>query len=148
MEIGPRSKEMDAEMDKIADKEVGMEPWHTAEEAGGWCKVVRRRSWHGLRGPVQGVQAAAHGSRAPCRDGGQEDVPRVGTRGEGDMKKKLERWRRRLRGRRREWVGRGQEGASQRDVRLLRRLREPCRGVLDGRGCSARACDRSVVGVQ
>ena len=55
---------------------------------------------------------AAHGSRAPCRDGGQEDVPRVGTRGEGDMKKKLERWRRRLRGRRREWVGRGQESAS------------------------------------
>ena len=52
---------MDAEMDKIADKEVGMEPGHAAGEAGGWCKVVRRRSGHGLRGPVQGVQRMGAG---------------------------------------------------------------------------------------
>ena len=108
MEMG---KEMDAEMDKIADKEVGMEPGHAAGEAGGWCKVVRRRSRHGLRGPVQGVQRMGAGRHVETV-GKKRDVPRVGTRGKGDMKKKLERWRRRLRGRRREWVGRGQESAS------------------------------------
>ena len=54
-------KEMDAEMDKIADKEAGMEPGHAAGEAGGWCTVARRRSRHGLRGPVQGVQRMGAG---------------------------------------------------------------------------------------
>ena len=46
---------MDTEMDKVADKEVGTEPWRAAGEAGAWCTVVRRRRRHGLRGVVQGV---------------------------------------------------------------------------------------------
>ena len=55
---------------------------------------------------------AAEGSWAQRRDGGREDVPRVGTRGKGDMIKKLEWWRRRTRGRRRGRVGRGLKDVS------------------------------------
>ena len=59
MEMG---KEMDAEMDKTVDKEMGKEPGRAAGEAGaGWCTVVRRRSRHGLRGAVQGVQRMGAG---------------------------------------------------------------------------------------
>ena len=59
MEMG---KEMDAEMDKIVDKEMSKEPGHAAGEAGaGWRTVVRRRSRHGLRGAVQGVQRMGAG---------------------------------------------------------------------------------------
>ena len=116
---------------------------------GRWTRS-RTRRWAWSLGMLQEKQAggarscgvgAGTGCAGPCRAcrlqrmgagrhvetvGKKRDVPRVGTRGKGDMKKKLERWRRRLRGRRREWVGRGQEGASQRVVRLLRQLREPC----------------------
>ena len=51
-----------------------MEPGHAAGEAGGWCTVARRRSRHGLRGAVQGVQRMGAGRLRP--EAGKPEVRR------------------------------------------------------------------------
>ena len=88
---------------------MGKEPRRATGGAGaGWCVVVRRRRRHKLRGAVQGVHRMGAGrnhetvSEKMCRES------RCAQQGLGSRAKTI------LRAGGGEWVGRGQESASQR----------------------------------